>query len=603
MFRRIASEWAYFNGCTRALRRTYTIARHPTRTVRDLFETQARDYGERLALDSDHERLTHQELNARANQYARWARATGLRKGDVVGLLMPNRPEYVAIWVGLAKMGGVSALLNTHLAGASLAQCIDGARMKAIIVDARLRDAFEAARPLMQAPPRVFVHGEGQTGETPEAPRLDKMLAGFSGADIPASERPPLTIEDRCLYVYTSGTTGLPKAANLNHYRTQLAMFGFAGVIGARRDDRVYLALPMYHSTGGIGAIGAALSAGGSCYIRESFSAREFWSDIVRQDCTAFFYVGELCRILLATPRGPFDRKHRLRLCVGNGLRPDIFAKFRERFGLKKIVEFYAATEGNITLFNFDCTPGAVGRIPKWLERKLVVKIVRFDIGQERPVRGADGRCIECGPDEVGEALGRIIDDPSKPTGRFEGYADADASQAKILRDVFAPGDAWFRSGDLLSKDKRGYFSFVDRVGDTFRWKGENVSTTQVAEAMTTFPGVTQACVYGVKVPGADGRAGMAALVVEDRSRFDFGAFHTHLATHLPPCARPLFLRFCERLDMTATFRQRKTALAAEGFDPTRSADPIVVADPAAKTFAPLDSERYRALGEGGFRF
>ncbi len=599
---RLASEFAYARGAWRALRRTSGIARHPDHTTRDLIEELAALHGPRLALFSDTEELTYAGLNARANQYARWARAMGYGKGDVIGLLMPNRPEYVAIWLGVIKIGGVAALLNTNLPGPSLAHCLATVNARAVIVDAALLHLYEDAKPLLAADAKVFVHGGVRSAEAPDAPTLASIVAGFSEGDIPAAELPPLTINDHCLYIFTSGTTGLPKAANMNHYRVQLAMLGFAGVTGAKRDDRMYIALPMYHTNGGLGAVGAMLTVGGSCYIREKFSAREFFPDIARRQCTMFFYIGELCRFLLATPPAPEDTRHRVRLCVGNGLRPDIFAAFRDRFELPKILEFYASTEGNITIFNFDSRPGAVGRIPKWMESKFIVKIVRFDVETEQPVRGADGRCVECAPNEVGETLGQILEDPSKPAARFEGYVDKAASESKILRDVFAPGDAWFRSGDLMRKDELGYFFFADRIGDTFRWKGENVSTNEVGEAISGYPGVKEATVYGVAVPGMDGRAGMASLVVDQAGTFDLGGLADFIAAWLPEYARPLFFRFRDHLDMTATFKQRKVDLVAEGFDPARIQDPLFFADPKTRKLAPLDSGLWREICSGSMR-
>jgi fatty-acyl-CoA synthase len=282
-------------------------------------------------------------------------------------------------------------------------------------------------------------------------------------------------------------------------------------------------------------------------------------------------------------------------------LRPDVWTEFRDRFHLPLILEFYAATEGNITLFNFDSKPGAVGRIPAWAKRKFPIAIVKFDVESETLVRGPDGLCIECAPDEVGEALGKIVDDPKRPVGRFEGYADKTASDKKIARDVFEPGDAWFRSGDLLRRDAMGYFYFIDRIGDTFRWKGENVSTSEVAEVLTGFPGVRETTVYGVEVPGADGRAGMAAIVPWDCAALDLTALHAYLKRHLPAYARPIFLRMRKRLDTTGTFKQRKIELVAEGFDLTRSPDPLYFQDCAKGTFVPLDAALRERIVSGDF--
>jgi fatty-acyl-CoA synthase len=503
------------------------------------------------------------------------------------------------VWTGGTKIGCITALINSNLSGRGLAHCIAIADAKIVIVDAALAREFDTVRGLIDPGLRVFVHGDAAGGPCSDLPRVDTALAEFSPDNLPLSEREAMTTADKALYIYTSGTTGLPKAANINQSRLLRMMLGFAGAVGSKPTDKTYLALPLYHSTGGICGVGVALCVGGTCVIREKFSAREFFPDIVRHECTLFVYVGELCRYLLAAPPSPADTKHKLRACFGNGLRPDIFDAFRERFQLPKVLEFYGATEGNISLFNFDSTSGAVGRIPKWLERKFSVKIVRFDIEREEPVRGPDGLCIECAPNETGEILGEILDDPKKPANRFDGYADKAATDKKILRDVFRKGDAWFRSGDLMKKDERGYFYFVDRIGDTFRWKGENVSTTEVSECITSFPGVREATVYGVSVPGSDGRAGMAAVVPENIASFDVAALREHLKAHLPDYARPIFLRLQDHLDITGTFKPRKLDLVADGFDPARTNDPIYIEDKAAQAYMRMDAVGYHNLVKG----
>lgn len=593
---RVASEWAYVIGTGRALHRTMPINRNPNRTIRDLFEDLASRFGERTAMLSARELLTYAELNARANQVARWARANGIRKGDVVSLLMPNRPTYVAVWLGLSKIGAITALLNTNLMRLTLSHCINSVRSKMVIVDAALLETFETAREHLAAGTQCFLFGETNAVLPQGMQQMDADLADSDRSNFAADERVPLTITDHCLYIYTSGTTGMPKAANVNHYRVQLAMLGYAGIVGARETDRMYICLPMYHTVGGLCATGAMLMTGGSCFIREKFSARDFWSEIIEHDCTMFAYIGELCRYLLALPPAPIDRAHRIRKCFGNGLRPDIFEAFRDRFGLKHIIEFYAATEGNVTLFNFDSKPGAVGRLPKWMELRFVVKIVRFSVETQEPLRDPAGYCIECGPDEIGEAIGQILEDPTKPAARFDGYADETASEKKIIRNVFAPGDAWFRSGDLMRKDRQGYFYFIDRVGDTFRWKGENVSTTEVAESISGYPGIREATIYGVKVGSMDGRAGMAALVVDNLSDFDFRGFSAYTAAHLPEYARPRFLRFQDHLEMTSTFKTRKLELIDEGFDPVRVRDPLFFNDPRSNAFVPVDEIIFQDL-------
>jgi fatty-acyl-CoA synthase len=364
--------------------------------------------------------------------------------------------------------------------------------------------------------------------------------------------------------------------------------------------DRMYDCLPMYHTVGGVVATGALLASGGAAVIREKFSAREFWDDIVRWDCTMFQYIGELCRYLMNTPPGPGEERHRIRLVCGNGLRPDVWPEFRRRFRIPQILEFYAATEGNCTLFNFESKEGAVGRLPWFLARRFPIKVVRFDIEAEQPVRDAEGFCVECDVNEPGEVIGQILNDPGKPGSRFEGYAETAATEKKILRDVFEQGDAWFRSGDLMRKDENGYFYFIDRIGDTFRWKGENVATSEVSEAITAFPGVKEANVYGVKLPGHDGKAGMAALVADDG--IDLAALRRHLQAQLPDYARPLFLRVTDTIDATGTFKQKKGELVREGFDPGASDDPIYFNDAAAEAFVRLDPAGYDRLVAGGSR-
>jgi fatty-acyl-CoA synthase len=421
----------------------------------------------------------------------------------------------------------------------------------------------------------------------------------LDASPLSASEGPALTIEDKALFIYTSGTTGMPKAANINHFRLMLASHAFAGIMDARPHDRMYDCLPMYHTSGGVCATGAMLAVGGTVFIREKFSAREFWDDVTRERCSLFMYIGELCRYLVNSPPHPKERAHRLRLCCGNGLRGDVWAQFQSRFGVA-ILEFYAATEGNVTLFNFEGKPGAVGRLPWFLKHTFPTTIVRFDLERERPLRNSRGFCEEAAAGETGEAIGRIFDDPSMPAGRFEGYADAAETERKILRGVFEAGDAWFRTGDLMRRDADGYFYFVDRIGDTYRWKGENVSTTEVAQTICGFAGIEDANVYGVPVPGHEGRAGMAAIVCNPS--IDLKALRSYLAARLADYARPLFLRIVGAIDVTATFKQRKLALVKEGFDPACVSDPLYVDDPDRRAFVPIDDALYRRIVTGQTR-
>src|SRR5262249_48011810 len=361
------------------------------------------------------------------------------------------------------------------------------------------------------------------------------------------------------------------------------------GMMGTRPDDRMYDCLPMYHSVGGVVATGALLVAGGSVVIREKFSARQFWDDVTRWDCTLVQYIGELARYLVNAPPHPREASHHIRLACGNGLRADVWESFTRRFAIPRVLEFYAATEGNLSLYNVEDKPGAIGRVPSFLAHRFPAAIVKLDVARAEPLRDEQGRCVRCAPGEAGEALGKI--ERSSPGGRFDGYTDAEESEKKILRDVFEPGDAWFRTGDLMRKDAQGYFYFVDRIGDTFRWKGENVSTSEVAEAIARCPGVREATVYGVEIPSADGRAGMAALAVTDD--FDFATLRLQLTESLPAYARPVFVRIPGVLETTATFKHKKDELAREGYDPAATTDAIYFNDPKRGYFVQMDSALY----------
>ncbi|MFC3695156.1 long-chain-acyl-CoA synthetase [Chenggangzhangella methanolivorans] len=587
---RLAKEAAYLAGMLRALKATTHIGRNRNRVFPHVIAELADKHRGRTALISERETFTYEELNGRANAYARWARANGVEKGDTVALMMANRPDYLAFWVGILRIGGAVALLNTNLTGQALAHCVSIVKPKHVVVGAELEAAYASAHPFVASDPapRVWRHGPGEEGW----PRVDEAALEQSQDPIPADELPTLSIEDRALYIYTSGTTGLPKAANINHYRLMAISHGFCGAMGIRPDDRMYECLPMYHTAGGVIAAGSPLIAGASVVIRERFQASRFWDDVVESGCTLAQYIGELCRYLVHTPETASEKRHKLRLVCGNGLRPDVWPEFERRFRIPLVLEWYAATEGNVALFNFDGTQGAVGRIAWYLKRKFPVKVVRFDVEIGEPVRGPDGFCIECGPEEAGEAVGLILNDPSKPSARFEGYADPEATKRKILTDAFETGDRWFRTGDLMRRDERGYFFFVDRIGDTFRWKGENVATSEVSEAISVFPGVKDVNVYGVALPGYDGRAGMAMVVPEDEG-IDLEGLHAHVAAQLPSFARPVVIRIARELDLTGTLKQRKVDLVREGCDPRVVADPMFLAHPASGRYAPLDAELY----------
>lgn len=596
LFDRIRSEYLYFTGALRMLKRLKPLQKNPNSTLSDVISQLAQTHKNRIAFYYRDQTVTYRELEERANRYAHWALSIGVKKGDVVGLLMPNKPEYIIAWIGIIRAGGVAALLNTNLTGTSLAHCISIVEAKHLILDVELEQNLATAMPHVYTPPTIWAWGGAAKG----AENLDEALEKASSKSLSAADMPALTINDPALYIYTSGTTGLPKAANISHYRVQSIMNGFSAAVNAKPDDRMYIAMPLYHSSGGVLALGTVLTVGGAAILRDTFSARHFWSDCVKYEATMFQYIGELCRYLLNSPEDEFENKHKIRLCCGNGLRPDVWGKFRDRFGLENILEFYGATEGNVVLLNYDSKPGSVGRIPKWAEKIFNTEIVEFDTREEVAVRDDNGFCIKCAPGIIGEVIGKVINSPKNPTNRFDGYADKSENEKKLLHDVFEKGDIWFRTGDLMKRDDLGYFYFVDRIGDTFRWKGENVATSEVAEAISVFPGVLEANVYGVSVPGHDGRAGMVGLQVSDD--FDITTFGNYLKIQLPEYARPLFLRMQGRIETTGTFKQRKVDLVKQGFDPGNIDEKLYYNDAESGDTQPLDSALYDRILSGELR-
>lgn len=536
-----------------ALSAVSVVGQDPAQTFGAVLNNLADLYGERVALIDDDCSLSYQELALRANRYGRWAHAQGFRRGAVIALIMRNCAEYVAIWAGLSQAGITVALINTNLGGPAMAHAIRVPACAAAIVEAGLFEEFETSN----ADIPFWIHGETKQAVVP---RIDIEAVAYSGhrpaqldtADVPA------------LLIYTSGTTGLPKAANVSHARVLQWCHWFAGMMEIEPKDRLYNCLPMYHSTGGVCAIGAVLVRGGSVVIRRRFSRSRFWRDIVITESTIFQYIGELCRYLLQAEPEEFETRHRLRLCSGNGLRKNVWTEFENRFQIPRILEFYAATEGSVSLYNCDGKPGSIGRVPNFLAHRFPLALVRCDTDSGEYLRGDSGYYQHCGPGEIGEALGRL--DPKNVVAgqRFEGYVDPAASNAKVLRNVFSENDLWYRTGDLLQRDEDGFYYFVDRLGDAFRWKGENISATEVASVIAGCSGVVDAVVLGVRLPNYEGRAGMTAIAVE--ARFDIAKFWNEIHERLPSYARPVFVRRCNVIDRTPTFKLSSSRLKADGY-------------------------------------
>ncbi|MGD2133765.1 MAG: long-chain-acyl-CoA synthetase [Maricaulaceae bacterium] len=598
LVRPVRREVRYLTAAVRTLGRLRSVKSDAPRLATDDLEAAVDKNPDGPAFIFEGETTRYRDFEAYANQVAHWAQTQGLARGDTVALFMGNRPEYVAIWFGLSKVGVVAALLNNQLTGEGLAHCINISDARHVIVEREIAELVDSARPHFIREMTEWAFG----GVYGEAENFDSHVEGQSDARPPRSVREGLLGRDTALKIYTSGTTGLPKAAKVAHIKVLVYMNAFAATFNSKSSDRMLMTLPLYHSTGGLVGIGVVLVAGGCVILERKFSASRFWDAAADHGATLFTYVGELCRYLLAAPPHPKENAHKLRGAVGNGLRPDIWKRFADRFKVPWIVEFYGSTEGNVSLINFDGHEGAIGRIPPYLAHRFNVRMVKFDYETEEPYRDANGRCVLVEPNEVGEAIGKISTDNARFA--FAGYAgEKKATEKKILHDAFEEGDRWFRTGDLLRQDKLGYFYFVDRVGDTFRWKSENVSTNEVAEALGEAKGVIQANVYGVDVPGYDGRAGMAALVFEGEP--DLDALHAYVRERLPHFARPVFIRVQSadsRAHTTGTFKLRKVELVREGFDPRAVADPIYFDDPSKDGYVRLGPPRYDEIVSGGVR-
>lgn len=551
-------------------------------TLMKVVQEHARRQPFSLALEMDDERWTYRELDEATSRVAHALLRVGVQPGDTVVLLGGNSPFYVAAILGATRAGAVAALVNSHLEGAPLAHAIKASKAKVVLVSQPLASRVSAAQHGVE---HVLDYGEGGA--------FDGLMA--SAPQTPFEPVPCATSAD-FVYIFTSGTTGLPKPSRVSHGRTMLAGAAFAEAMwGFETGDKLYCVLPLYHSSGLLLGVGAALIAGVPIALRASFSARAFWTDVHCYQATATLYIGEICRHLLNTEPSPLERGHRLRVAVGNGMRADVWEPFQRRFGIAQIREFYAATEAPGIILNTSGRVGSIGRLPA--RHLLPMRLVRYDVDTDSHLRDERGQCIECGPGETGELLVRISDAPLSPVFEFKGYTDTKATARKVLTDVFHPGDRFYRSGDLMRVDEDGYFYFVDRIGDTFRWKGENVSTLEVAEALSKTDGIKELAVVGVQVPGMEGQAGLCAVVAD-------GAFNTEAfwraAQGLPSYAQPRFVRVVSALDVTSTHKIQKSSLKAQGVDPSQVEGPVYIRQEAG--YEPLTPALWTKVLDGTLR-
>ncbi|XP_064842908.1 long-chain fatty acid transport protein 1a [Oncorhynchus masou masou] len=550
-----------------------------------------------LIYDATGETWTFTQLDLLSNAVAQWALAQGWAPGDVVALFMESRPLQVALWLGLAKVGVEAALINFNLRRDALLHCVGVSVSRGIVFGAELAGAMLEVSSSLSPSMVRFCTGELSVDclASLSAQNLDYILASAPTLPPPPCI-PPKSFNDRLFYIYTSGTTGLPKAAIVVHSRYyRIAAFGYHA-FRMRQDDIIYDCLPLYHSAGNIMGVGQCLINGLTVVVKKKFSASRFWEDCIKHNCTVVQYIGEICRYLLSQPVRPSEKGHRVRLAVGNGLRPSVWEAFTERFGVAQVGEFYGATECNCSIANMDGKVGACGFNSRILPNVYPIRLMKVDEETTALVRDRHGLCVPCLPGEPGLLVGRI--NQQDPLRRFDGYANQDATRKKIANNVFKKNDSAYLSGDVLVMDELGYMYFRDRSGDTFRWRGENVSTTEVEGTLSGLLGQADVAVYGVSVPDVEGKAGMAAIA-DPTGTFDCDVFLREVQQALPPYARPVFLRISPQVDTTGTFKIQKTRLQREGYDPRLSTDQIYFLNSRAGRYEAVNEELHSAIVEG----
>uniref|UniRef100_A0A8C7YRE1 long-chain-fatty-acid--CoA ligase n=1 Tax=Oryzias sinensis TaxID=183150 RepID=A0A8C7YRE1_9TELE len=517
-----------------------------------------------LIYEATGEVWTFTQLDEISNAVAHWARGQGWVSGDVVALFLESRPLQVALWLGLAKVGVEAALINFSLRCDPLLHCIGVSGSRAIVFGAELADALLEVNSAISQSMVRFCTGElsAEMLACLGAQPLDAVLA-TAPRHSPSPCVPPKGMNDRLFYIYTSGTTGLPKAAIVVH--------------SVKKNS-------------------SCLIHGLTVVVKRKFSASRFWDDCIKYNCTVVQYIGEICRYLLSQPVRPSEKGHKVRLAIGNGLRPSVWEAFMERFGVRQIGEFYGATECNCSIANMDGKVGACGFNSRILPFVYPIRLVRVNEENMEPLRNSRGLCVPCRPGEPGLLVGQI--DQKDPLRRFDGYANQDATKKKIAHNVFRKNDCAYMSGDVLVMDELGYMYFRDRSGDTFRWRGENVSTTEVEGIISNLLDQTDVAVYGVAIPGVEGKAGMAAIADPSES-LDCDKFLKNIQRALPSYARPVFLRTSPQVDTTGTFKIQKTRLQREGFDPRLTTDQLYYLNSRAGRYEPIDEELYNAIVEG----
>ncbi len=543
------------------------------KSIGTVFADRAARYGDRVFLRFGDQQLTYREANAVANRYAAVLAARGVGNGDVVGIMLRNSPNAVLAMLAAVKCGAVAGMINYHQRGEVLAHSIGLLDAKVLIAETDLVSAV------------ADCGGVGAT-ETLTIDDLERSAAGAPSTN-PASAS-AVSARDTAFYIFTSGTTGFPKASVMTHLRWLKALAAFGGIgLRLKSSDTLYSCLPLYHNNALTVALSSVINSGATLALGTSFSASKFWDEVIAAEATAFIYIGEICRYLLNQPAKPTDRAHKVRVIAGNGLRPEIWDEFTERFGIARVCEFYASSEGNAAFINVFNVPRSTGVFP------MPLAYVEYDPDTGTPLRDDNGRVRRVPPGEPGLLLS-----PVNRLQPFDGYTDKESSEKKLVRNAFREGDVWFNSGDVMSPQGLGHAAFVDRLGDTFRWKGENVATTQVEAALASDDSVEQCTVFGVEIPRTGGRAGMAAIKLRDGVDFDGKSLAAAVYGQLPPYALPLFVRVVEELAQTTTFKSRKVELRDQGYGPDVG-DPLYVLAGRDEGYVPYYDEYPEEVASG----
>jgi len=576
------------------LLRVLTINRENKLSFGQIIESNAEQWADKVAIFFEERTITYKEYNEIVNQYAHYFLSLGLKKGDIVDIVIKNRPEVLIIIGALGKIGAIGSMINADLREKSLLHSLTITLGKALIIGEECFEAFSGVQTELGLTDQILLFspdiGEMATPET--FIDISSIIKEFPTSNPPTTKE--IKTYDHFLFIFTSGTTGLPKAA---HFPNQRFLVGalYMGSVSAEytSDDILYITTPLFHSNTLIAGVGATFMSGASMVLARKFSASRFWDDVRKYKATAFNYVGELCRYLLNQPPRPDDADNTIKTILGNGLRPEVWMEFKTRFGIEKITEFYGATEAGgmfINLLNFDKTCGYYNQ---------VYAIVKYDVEKDEPVREENGFMKKVRKGEAGLLLF-----PYTADVRFVGYKDESATEAKLFRNALKEGDTWINTGDLVRDQGCSHVMFVDRLGDTFRWKGHNISTTEVERIFNAFGGVSMSCVYGVPIPGTDGRAGMAVISTDTKIEdFDFKGLATQLLDNLAPYAVPIFLRFKSEMSTTATHKLKKTTLKKECFEIEEIDDPLYVMLPSESTYTKLTPEIYEKIQDGQYMF